>query len=699
MEEQISIKFLKNLTGSYRLIIVLVTAFIISLLLPRVKNITYEFEEGSKWKYSDLRAPYDFAIKKTDFEVNRERQAVEKSFSPYYRKSETAGDNLEELIREQYSLYKSRMQGDTLAFFDDQQEANIKLLTKVMQDAYKSGIIEINALHKDVDPGFVINIFESNTISVKPISGIYTISTANKAIQKELYRQGDKAGDYLPPIVNTLLEPNLFYSEQLTKEFLNQVIDNISPNSGLVRKGDIIITRNSTITRDAYLKLVSLRDRFEVENSGRMSYFTSFLAYFILVTFFLVLYILYVRTYVREVFLIFKKMIFMNIWILGYVILTYFVIQSNTLDLLMIPFCIAPIVIKNFYNQRLAYFTLITTMIIVGLFGPVTKDFIILNIAAGTVVVILTRETRYWSKFFLLLTLLLATYILTFVLLIFIKNNSLVDFNWNSIWWLCLNVFLTLLAYPLIPLLERLFGFTSSITLAELSDLNNSLLKELSIKAPGTFQHSLHVATLSETAAEKIGANSTMAKVGALYHDIGKIQNPYYFTENQSSINPHDTLDYVESAKMIIEHVTDGLRIGKKFGLPNVILSFIHSHHGTTRVEYFYRMYLKEHPDQAIDEKAFTYPGPRPKTKEQVIVMLADTVEAAVKSLPSPTEEDINDLVDKLIVYKIDTGQLDRSEITFEDVQQCSKVFKKLLINMNHIRISYPEKPAEEQVG
>jgi len=690
MEQNFSFNLLRNLTGSYRLLIILASALIISLLLPRIKSVTYEFEEGSKWKYSDLRAPYDFAIRKTDTEIAKEKEEILKNFTPYYKKNESTLENLEEKVHEEYNLYKSRVSGDTALFLNSFNDFNTRLLIDVFTKIYQQGVLENNDAYKDRDKDFLINIVDGNTISLKARAAVPTVAVAKSEARKAAGNLGDK-GKYLYPLIDGILEPNLFLDQDLSNEFLDQEFKDISPNEGIVRKGDIIITRNSTISKDSYQKLVSLKERYEADNTGRLSYFKSFLAYFVFISVILIFYVMYVRTYVREVFLIFKKMLFMNLWIVMYAIFTYFVIRSNTLDLLMIPFCIAPIVIKNFYNQRLAFFTLIAILLIVSLFGPVTKDYITMQVTAGIMVVILTKETRYWSKFFLLLLLLLATYIFTYLFLTYIKSNNLEDFNLNSIWWLCLNVFLTLLAYPLIPLLERLFGFTSSITLAELSDLNNNLLKELSIKAPGTFQHVLHVATLAEAAAEKIGANSTMARVGALYHDIGKMKNPFNFTENQTNVNPHDSLDYVTSAKLIIEHVPEGVRIAKKFGLPNVIIDFIKTHHGTTKVEYFYRKFVKEHADHAVDEKVFTYPGPKPKTKEQVIVMLADTVEAAVKSLVNPSEEEINDLVDKLIKAKIEGGQLDRSEITFEDVQVCIRIFKTMLVNMSHIRIAYPE--------
>ena len=690
MEQEFNFRLLRNLSGSYRLLIILISALIISLLLPRVRSITYEFEEGSKWKYSDLRAPYDFAIRKTDHELKLEKDAIVKNFLPYYKKNESSGENIGEKVKDEYNQYRSHVSGDTAVFLNSRSAENQRILLNIFRRIYENGIIEINDIYKDKPADFLIHIVDGNIISMQPKATLKTLIQAKVLARRDIEKEMDK-GAYLFPLVDVMLEPNIFYDQALSNEFLEQESKRISPNDGLVRKGDIIITRNSTISKDTYQKLVSLRELYEADNSSNLSYFKSFLAYFLFISVILMFYVLYVRTYVREVFLIFKKMLFMHLWIVMYVILTYFIIKSNTLDLLMIPFCIAPIVIKNFYNQRLAFFTLIAILTIVALFGPVTKDFIIMQVTAGIMVVILTKETRYWSRFFLLLLFLLGTYIFTYLFLTYIKSNSLSDFNMNSIWWLCLNVFLTLLAYPLIPLLERLFGFTSGITLAELSDLNNDLLKELSIKTPGTFQHVLHVATLAEAAAEKIGSNSSMARVGALYHDIGKMKQPFIYTENQTNVNPHDALDHVTSAKLIIEHVPEGVKIAKKYGLPNIIIDFIKTHHGTTKVEFFYRKFVKEHAEHAVDEKVFTYPGPRPRTKEQVIVMLADTVEAAVRSLVNPTEEEINDMVDKLIHAKIEGGQLDRSEITFEDVQTCIRVFKAMLLNMNHIRVAYPD--------
>ncbi|HQW10602.1 MAG TPA: HDIG domain-containing protein [Saprospiraceae bacterium] len=691
MEQTLSFRILTNLASTYRVLIILASAFIISLLLVQVKTVTYEFSEGSKWKYADLIAPTDFAIRKTSPQINKEKDEIYQNFAPYYRFEDDVIYNLEDKIRDQYNLYQNTLKGDTGVFLTNNALSNIKILTEALTPLYKKGIIETNNLHKNKPEDFLINLTEGNTINAVPLANMLTLQSAKKVAENTIYEGSPGAAKYLRPLINQIIEPNVFYDDALTQKFLEQAYDRISLNEGFVRKGDFIITRNATITKDVYQKLVSLTEKNQADQSSNKNRFFTFLGYFMLLCLILVLYILYVRSYIREVFILFNKMLFMNLWVVFYAVLVFIVIQSDTLDLLMIPFGIAPIIIKNFYNQRLAFFTLITILLVTALFGSVSKDYLIINITAGILIVVISHETRYWNKFFLMLLMLLFVLIFTHLILTFIKAANFDDLSWTNILWLCLNVFLTLLAYPLIPLLERIFGFTSGITLTELSDLNNPLLKELSIKAPGTFQHSLHVATLAESAAEKIGANSAIAKVGALYHDIGKIKNPYYFIENQTTVNPHDSMEYEESARVIIDHVPEGVRIAKKNRLPGLIIDIIKSHHGTTRTEFFYRKYLQKHSGHEVDEKVFTYPGPRPRTKEQVLVMMADSVEAAVKSLVNPTEEDINNLVDKLIHDKMVGGQFDRSDITFDDVQQAKKIYKLMLANMSHLRIAYPD--------
>ena len=337
-------------------------------------------------------------------------------------------------------------------------------------------------------------------------------------------------------------------------------------------------------------------------------------------------------------------------------------------------------------------FVHLVIILIASFLSNLGYEFTVLQLLVGMVTVLVVSETRYWNKFFFGISFIILTYILGFIGLSIINTGSINDIDWVTIVWLLINGMLTLLAYPFIPLLEKIFGFTSQITLAELGDINRPLLKELSLKAPGTMQHSLQVSNLATAAADLIGANSLLIKVGALYHDIGKINNPECFIENQrNGVNPHADWNNFESAEKIINHVTDGRKMAKKHRLPQVLIDFIMTHHGTTRVEYFYRNQKNDFPDKEFDESLFRYPGPRPKTKEQAILMLADSIEAASKSLKNPNGQDIDALVDKIISYKIDQDQLDDANLTFSELKQCEDTFKSVLRSMYHIRVEYPD--------
>ena len=381
---------------------------------------------------------------------------------------------------------------------------------------------------------------------------------------------------------------------------------------------------------------------------------------------------------------------FMMMWLLFFSYFVYIIEGNETLSSYMIPFCIAPIVIKTFYNDRLALFSHIVIILIASFLSSLGYEFTFLQVLAGIVAVLSNQIARYWSKFFNSIFLILITYCLGFLGLALIKEGNFSNIDWSTFSWFGINAALTLIAYPLIPLLERIFGFTSSITLSELGDVNRPLLKELSIKAPGTFQHSLQVGNLAEAAADAIRANALLLKVAALYHDIGKVHNPTIFIENQGAINPHDNMTPQQSAAAIIEHVTKGVEMAAKSRLPAQIIDLIKTHHGTTRVEYFFQKFVEDGGSEQNDS-AFRYPGPKPSTKEQVILMLADSIEAASKSLNNPTAEDLNTLVDKIIAYKQKHEQLQYADISFKELERVRNSLKKVLKSMHHIRVEYPE--------
>ncbi|NNE26527.1 MAG: HDIG domain-containing protein, partial [Saprospiraceae bacterium] len=377
-------------------------------------------------------------------------------------------------------------------------------------------------------------------------------------------------------------------------------------------------------------------------------------------------------------------------------IIVYLVTKNEFLSPFLIPFCITPIVVYNFFGGRLALFIHIVVVLISSFISGLGYEFTFLQILAGIVTVLTITETRYWNKFFLAILVILLTYVIGYLGLALINSGTLVEAEQHTFGWLVFNALLLLLAYPFIPIIEKIFGYTSSITIAELGDMNKPLLRDLSLKAPGTLQHSLQVANLSEAAAKAIGANSLLVKTAALYHDVGKMNNPFYFIENSNGENAHDALNNFDSARIIIGHVTEGDAMAKKARLPKIITDFITTHHGTTRVEYFYRNQLNEEPDREFDESLFRYPGPKPQTKEQAIMMLADSIEAASKSLKNPTGQDIDKLIDKIVNFKIDEGQLNESDISFRELQVCVETFRAVLRSIYHVRIEYPDAKSEE---
>jgi putative nucleotidyltransferase with HDIG domain len=366
--------------------------------------------------------------------------------------------------------------------------------------------------------------------------------------------------------------------------------------------------------------------------------------------------------------------------------------NADNLGLYAIPFCIVPIVISNFFGSRLANYVHVVVVFLAGFIVPLGYEFLFLQFMAGLLAVLLNERTHYWSQFFASVGLIFLCYCLAYIGISLTQVGQIEDIRWGVLGWLAINGLLTLLAYPFIPLFERLFGFVSSITLAELSDLNRPLIKQIYEKAPGTFWHSIQVSNLAEAACSEIKANAMLAKVGALYHDIGKMKNPAYFIENQKTeINPHDELLPTESARIIKEHVTHGIALAKEAGLPNIIIDFIRTHHGNTRIEVFYQRQQKEYPESRLEETLFRYPGPLPYSKETAVVMLSDSIEAASRSLKNPSNEDIDRLVENIIEHKIKQQQLTFCDISFKDIAAIKIVFKKQLRSIYHVRLSYPD--------
>ena len=689
----------ESIPNYVRYIVAFATLLALTPLFPTNATFKYRFGLGQTWLYDDLIANFDFAILKTPEELAKERSDMELESSPYY---EIDLDIIKERKKEfaenfEIQLHRSRNQFPDVA---RNTEGYVAYGSRVLEKLLSKGILKIDTFLLSRDKDFVINILRGNTSEKQTVQNLLTPEKARDWLSDSLPFSRLGEPEFLLPLLEPMLTPNLAFNEEKTKEFKRQELDKITSARGMVKNSELIVPKGGIITQGVYQKLISYKTQYEADYMSSRKFYLIIIGYCLLVSLILTLFMFYLRYHATVAFEKLRWIIFLMGWIVLYTYLMYAIKASDVLHLYMVPFCIAPIVIKNFHRRELAFITHVVIVLTVGLITVPGYEFIFLQLLAGLVVTFSRFDTRYWANFFQSILYIVSVYVFGYLGFTFIEESNWQNMHWGVFVWLMLNAFLTLLAYPLIPLLGNLFGFTSNITLAELSDLGHPLLKELSIKAPGTLQHSLQVANLVEAAAKEIGANDLLVKVGALYHDVGKTLKPQFFIENQAGSNPHDQLQPFESAQIIIEHVTEGVKISKQKGLPRVIINFIKTHHGTTNVEYFYRVHVKNNalnPDKQGDTEGyaneialFQYPGPRPHTREQVILMLADSLEATAKSLKNPDNDNIDDLVERIVAEKIAQGQLQDSDLTFNELEKCKASFKTTLKSMHHVRIEYP---------
>ena len=689
---------LQRLPDVVKYALVLGVVLFISLLCPDEVQLKYEYAQGERWQYNDLFAPIDFPLKKLPEEIDEEVAQLEAEFSPFYL--------LDPIVAEQQkNAFEAAFQQQLEIVKDDAQfrdvvrnpERYLNYGTGLLGRIYQKGVIELEANHADKPKDFVLEIVEGNRKRKLTLQNVVDVDAAKNLITDSLPYSRLYVAEFLLPILPDYVKPNLLFSDSITNIFKQEQLNAIASAKGMIRKDDLIVSKGDRVSKEIYRKLYSFESEYLEKAKSQNSYLFVFGGYFLMTSLILGVFMLYVQFYAQDIFKKFNRLLFILVWIMVFSYLIFAVEQTNVISPYIIPFCIVPIVLKIFYSDQLAFFTHIVVILIASFITSLSYEFTIIQILAGIVAVLSNPDARDWSDFFKSLLYIFLTYSLSFIGLSLLQEGTFDLANATYFIMVFLNVILTMLAYPLVPLLERIFGFTSSISLVELSDMNRPLLRELALKAPGTLQHSLQVANLSEAAADKIGADQLLVKVAALYHDIGKTLKPEYFIENQSGSNPHSEISHLDSAKIIIGHVTEGSKLAQKYRLPKILVDFINSHHGTTRVEYFYRNYMKENPEKEFDESIFRYPGPKPSSKEETILMLADSLEAASKSLKNPTGKDIDELVDRIVSGKIEHGQLDESSITFQELQQCIQVFKTRLRSINHVRVEYPEEVEKKQ--
>ena len=672
----------KNHSLAYKVLLFFSTTFLIVYLFPKSGKFKYNFDKGKPWQSENLYAPFDFAIKKSAEELEKEQMDISQNVPVYFE----IAPNVKEKVLEAYPETFNKWIPDSIIKKGD----NIFDYGKtILERLYVYGVLDEDYNYpKDKN----VILIENQTQKESTVFSNFTSLNSYSVIVKQ---ELEKAGfsKYAPNLISVyfdIIKPNVKINKSLTENSLKEELDNISPMRGSIEKGTLIISKGEIVEGSKYDILKSLQSEYESQVWTKSSYNWIVFAYTLLVALTLLMLLLFLRKYRIEVFMDNTKVTFIFFNILLMILLTTLVINFNSKYVYVVPLCVLPLVFKAFFDARLGLFAHVLTVLLLGFVVPNSYEYMFLQIIAGIVTILTVSELYKRANLFISVGQITLIYIISYFAFFVIHEGSILDLHFETFGLFILCGLATLFVQPLIYIYEKLFGLVSDVSLLELSDTNTKLLKELSNKAPGTFHHSLNVANLAEASANEIGANAMLVRVGALYHDIGKMKNPTYFTENQSTgINPHDELSPKESAKIIISHVIDGIEIAKKNNIPDRVIDFIRTHHGTSLVYYFF---TKENElGSEVNKEDFKYPGPRPFSKETAILMMCDSVEAASKSLKEPTTPKIDKFVETIIDKQMESGQFLNANITFKEIQLIKKVIKNKLANIFHLRIEYPE--------
>lgn len=659
----------------------LLSCLLIVNILPIDRQFAYEFTQGGNWEYDALYAPFDFPIIKSVQEIEAEKKALEQTVTTYFEVDQSAEKNMKELYGEKFQKYISISPKQRA--YSQVYDYGFKLLEGMLQ----TGILPINYVHRGGVKAAIIrdrleqNVPYSNLISLDSLS-VYLASSIAKDYrnyQSDFYN-----------LLFDILEPNLRYSESFNKQALAEMFATISPTRDLVVKGEVIIYPNEFIEGVKWDKLRSLRQQYSAENQKNLDTVWILFGYSLIVGMLLMLMLLFIYRYRIAVFEDNTKLTFLFFNLLIMVSLSSFLVQFNSDYLYALPICIFPLITKAFFDARLGLFIHVLSVLIVGFIVPDSFEYTVLQLLAGIVTILSVSELYRRANLFISVGQITLVYLLGYLAFFTLRVGEVASLDASVFGLFLMNGLLTLFVQPLIYFYEKIFNLVSDVSLLELSDTNSNVLKQLSNTAPGTFHHSLQVANLAEAAAVAIDANILLTRVGALYHDIGKIKNPTFFSENQRGrVSPHDELSPQESSKIIVQHVLDGIELAKKNNLPDRVIDFIRTHHGTSRVHYFFRK--QEELGEEFEEDLFKYKGPKPFSKETAIVMMVDAVEAASKSLKEPSIDQLEYFVHKIIDQQLADKQLINANITLAEIETVKKVLINKLVNIYQLRVAYPE--------
>jgi len=681
-------KIYRNNTIIYKVILFLVSTIAIVYLFPKGGQFKYEFNNGQLWRYDNLYAPFDFAIQKSEEEITIEKKEIEVNAKLYFKYNKEVVEKVKQDFENSLLKFKTN---DSLTI--DEIQKFKKLGSTIISQVYNDGFLESVSESRIDDQNDIISIKKENEVQDIPFKNLNTSKEVLSIINSNLKTiKSQYKSNLLLDELAGIIKPNITFDNELTNKIIEKSIDGISYTKGKVSSGELIILKGDIVEGKKLAILNSLKSESESQIWSESNYNWIVFGYTILVSLALLMLLLFLHKYRIEIYNNNNKVTFIFFNIFAIIFIQTLVIKYNSDYLYIVPLSILPIILKAFFDARLGLFAHVLTVLLLGYIVPNSFEFIYLHIIAGIVTILTVSELYKRANLFISVAQITVIYMLTYFAFSIIKEGNASQINWDYFMLFAANGLLSFLSIILIYIYEKVFGLVSDVTLLELSNTNTPLLRELNEKAPGTFQHSMQVANLAEAAANEIGANSMLVRTGALYHDIGKMANPMYFIENQTTgVNPHNDLSPSDSAKIIIDHVILGVEIAKKNNLPDRIIDFIRTHHGTSTTYYFLRKEQELNPDTKVKVEKFQYKGPIPFSKETAILMMCDAAEAASKSLKNPTAQSINDLIDKIVSKQVSDNQFVNSDITFREINIIRKVIKKKLMNIYHLRVEYPE--------
>ena len=685
-------KLLTQLNHSYHLFYLLMVFVVgiglIFLVFPGESRFKYEFQKGSPWRHETLIAPFNFAILKTDTEIKRENDSILTTYIPYF----TLDTLVEAAKIKEFSTNLFKLTGTNPEF---KSIKSISTFPQILQKIYNSGILPQSiSTYTELNGKSEIRQIRGKKAIKIPIEKLNSIKSAYLELNDTIRKL---TGKYYQDLIRKInlsdfIAENLSFDEKLNQNEQKQLLDELSSTKGMVQAGERIIFQGDLVGSEKYIILESLKKTYETKRGDNIEYILVIAGRIIVISALIALMFLYLIFYRRELFDHKRKLTFIIMMMVIMVFMAAIAIKIETISIYMVPIAILPILVRIFFDSRTAIFSLMITTLLIGYFAPNSYEFIVIQMISGIIAVFSLNRLHKRSHIVFSALWVFLSYSIIYIALALVQEGSLKTISWPNLKWFGFSSLFIFITYPLIYIFEKIFGFVSDVTLIELSNTNQPLLRKLAEEAPGTFQHSLQVANLAEAVIQRIGGNPYLVYAGALYHDIGKTYKSDYFIENQvAGMNPHDSLDYLKSAVIIIDHVTYGVQLARKYKLPEVLISFITTHHGTTQSNYFYKKYQIENPGIEVDTNLFSYPGPLPHSKEMAVLMLTDGIEATAHSLKEKSAVAFSEMIDYIVDQKIKSNQLIDADLTLRDITILKSTLLEKLVSIYHVRIEYPK--------